>query len=148
MLLQLLSLLYILLLAVNALLVRFTPSSSVRMLYRPSPKLPNESRLILKSGSTPKAIKQVQFWLILIQCNSYFVVLGGVNGWRALRWTQVLRVQTRPRRWIFKGDKNPQHAFGGGGKGWGVKPLPHVLRFYGMSIIPSKYEQKYFVKPN
>jgi hypothetical protein len=31
-------------------------------------------------------------------------------------WTKRLRVRTRPRQWIFKGDKNPQNTFFSDGK--------------------------------
>jgi hypothetical protein len=37
--------------------------------------------------------------------------LGGVVVSVLATELKSLRVQTRPRRWIFKGDKNPQHTF-------------------------------------
>jgi hypothetical protein len=33
------------------------------------------------------------------------------SDYNAYYWTQTLRVRTRPRRWILKDDKNPQHTF-------------------------------------
>jgi hypothetical protein len=41
--------------------------------------------------------------------------LGGVVV-SVLPLGQRLRVRNRPRRWIFKGDKNPQHIFLSDGK--------------------------------
>jgi hypothetical protein len=38
------------------------------------------------------------------------------SGQCACHWIQRSRVRTRPRRWIFKGVKNPQHTFLSDGK--------------------------------
>jgi hypothetical protein len=46
-----------------------------------------------------------------------------------LHWIQTLRVRTRPRRWIFKGDKNRQHTFLRKGSKAGRY---HFVRFYGI----------------
>jgi hypothetical protein len=52
-------------------------------------------------------------------------------------WTQDSWVQTRPRRWIFQGDKNPQHD-----SVWrGSKAPCNILRHV---KIAYKYEQRYF----
>jgi hypothetical protein len=50
------------------------------------------------------------------------------NGQYARHWTQGSRVQSRPRRWVSKDDKNTQHTFFGGVKSQGSL----VVIFYGM----------------
>jgi hypothetical protein len=57
---------------------------------------------------------------------------------------QGSRVQTWPRRWLFRGDKSPQHAFlRKGSKAGG--PCRNILRHV---KITCKYEQKYSARPN
>jgi hypothetical protein len=62
------------------------------------------------------------------------------------RWTQESRLQTRPRRWTFKGDKNPQHTFlrtGSKAEGPMSKMLRHVkdslwyFWYWGKILTPS-----------
>jgi hypothetical protein len=59
----------------------------------------------LDDGLSPKA----RFFEKYLWCR-----LGGVVV--SVLATQSLRVRTRPRRWIFKGDTNPQHTFLSDGK--------------------------------
>jgi hypothetical protein len=76
-----------------------------------------------------------------VPCLSLCSRLGGVVVKCAYHWTQGSRVQTRPRWWIFKGDKNPQYAF----LRMKVKPEVPCHKILRHVKYPFKY-QRYWIR--
>jgi hypothetical protein len=79
------------------------------------------------------------FILSIFYCESR----GWRNGYHACHGTQVSRVRTQLRRWIFKGFKNLQHDFGGK-----LKPSAPVRNILRHVKNHCKVLTKIFQRPN
>jgi hypothetical protein len=55
----------------------------------------------------------------------------------------MFAVSYPPRQWIFKGDKNPLHAFL---RRASKTIVPHVIRFYGMLKKAPKHERDNYIR--
>jgi hypothetical protein len=78
------------------------------------------------------------------QCTYYTVVIGGVMTSVLANGPKFYGFSPGICRWILRAIKVRNTAFSGGK----YNRLPHVVRVYCMVNIPSKYEKRYFVRPN